>query len=1177
MATKDQDKLYGALADPASIVQTPNTVSRNIKVGDRAFTTGVQESGKLILDSELQLHQDTSWWEALLLKGWQTPSGWLRGQDRGDSYEDYYLGVAPLLFNDSATVPHIINGAFPPIPEGTLWNAFILPRLEAVVAGHPVVVEYTNTSTEGGNLVVLETPPSPADAPPVIKRTDFAFLEVWLSLVGPSPLAYGTVTIEDTTAITAAADHVDINGTPFTAVAGAPGAPGEFQIVVGDEDATALNLMNAINALLVGVVTAAVSGAIVTVHSVVPGLAGNAITLTLTVTVPGCITISGAGTLTGGADRPNKPDQASFYRHGNVLSPVAVALPDEFLDSRLLAETSQRVQVQYRIRVTGATEAVNYKVHPDGFSNPSLYAQGAGSVPVVNYPFVPANRATISANSSAVAYGIQDDGLWVAGEGTTASAQALGTVDGFVYAIPLCFVFRHNNASDPAYITPGFGPAANANGAPSIFHLGYAGTTGPVPAGLSDRPDGLFCDVIDDASILDLRRHVVFPGQDFAGEVNYQIQSLLDGTLKTWAVDTADKQWLGDQSGDVSTNFLVCNEIGRTSVLHGNPLNREGNDTTSGDTKHGICVRNFDHIARRFADQPVVERVVFSFYPGDRNAGPVVAPGTINAGKFVTKAGGGLFEDTWYTGDLLVLDLSTLDATGLGGLFDGRDGGGTGIGLAGTSVSYFAPPGTVITDILSIYHDDGHSVAPVDQSVQPGIILGLGTTTLTMTLDSNVLVADEGGSGVDHPLVGSGVTAGSARRIFVEVEITYPLGMGSTDTPTETLIPDITVYPDTGASGRGPGPKIENDITQRPQDFEAPLPPRFREGYRELQLEYTTNNTVSGVIDPNIVTDYVVSRDATTLFTPRRIFSSTGMQVVDQAATPHVVNAVLTEFGSSSRLLSVDGDPLPSAQHLCQVDYRPQDPIPNYGALGGGYQVSIYYRANAPQTAGIMSGVIDTDGGGVLATTLQVEPLLVGNLLSGQTGMGSVDVGFPYSAPLDQIPVHDTSVMFPPTIKEWYFCATSDISVADFDATTGLLTLHSFVQADAQNIMLFGGSASPELPPRADAEFRAFYPMSNARAYRPTVMAQPLTGMVRHKVIVPILARATEEVTNATGGMLYRKNELLLIVLSRFASLDDDNSVRFVDDPALNKSCAALYRTRNLLLTVGDRKILPNP
>jgi hypothetical protein len=573
--------------------------------------------------------------------------------------------------------------------------------------------------------------------------------------------------------------------------------------------------------------------------------------------------------------------------------------------------------------------------------------------------------------------------------------------------------------------------------------------------------------------------------------------------------------------------------------------------------------------------------MVIAFFPGDRDAGPPVIPGTTNPGKYVIKTADPGAGDLWYEGDVLVLDLTNFDVTTLSNIFDGLDGGGTsGVGLAGNSFTHFAPPGTVITDVLSVYHNDGHTGAAINQEVQLGVVTGLGTPTLTLALDANDLVADTGGVFPDHRLVGSGgVSDGSGWEILLEVEITYPIGVGSTDTPTEVLVPDTTVYPDTGVGCRGPGPKIENDnSSQRPYDLDLPLPPKFREGHREINLEYQTDITSSHVLkDTDPVLFWAISRTTTSVYPPRRIATDTidtFVQPFGGAAAP--IDPVMTEFGSSSRKI-VPTAILPDDQTLCLVSYHPQDAIPNYGPLGGGYQVAVYYRANSPQTAGIMEGVIDTGGGGTLPITLTVEPLLMGpGLFTGQTGMGSVDIGFPYSAPLDQIPVNEGTVMSPAVIREWYFCATADVSIADFDAQTGFLSLHPFLPVDIQNNMVFGGVGAEEVP-RVDAEFRAFYPMADVNTYRPTIMSQPLTGMVRHKVFSPILARATEDVPGLDAGLLYRKNELLLIVLSRFAELDDDNTVRFNDDPTLNRTCAALYRTRNLLLVVGDRGIPPNP
>jgi len=43
---------------------------------------------------------------------------------------------------------------------------------------------------------------------------------------------------------------------------------------------------------------------------------------------------------------------------------------------------------------------------------------------------------------------------------------------------------------------------------------------------------------------------------------------------------------------------------------------------------------------------------------------------------------------------------------------------------------------------------------------------------------------------------------------------------------------------------------------------------------------------------------------------------------------------------------------------------------------------------------------------------------------------------------------------------------------------------------------------------------------------------------------------------------------VLLVVISRFAELDEENTVRFLDTD--NRSCAAIYRTKGLLLLAGE-------
>lgn len=1157
MAVIDHEIFYNAIGDPACVVPTPNTVSRGLKTGERSFSTVVWQSGKAILDSELMLGQAAQQESNLLLQRWQVQSGWLRGQTHYDSYDDYILVTnTPKIIDDSGG--SYIRG----IGNTDLVNSFIFPRLEAVVGGWPVVVEYTNTQTVGYNLVTL-TPPTIYDGIPgsgTVKRTDFVFLEVWPSLVPPSPRANGSVQVVNFATL-APGDKITINAVDLTAIAVGPPAASQF-VIAGTDANTAYNIATAITANYPTVCYGIAVNDFAYIFSVLSGAAGNLTTLAVTVAVPGAMIASGP-TFSGGADRPNKPFAAQDYlfRHGNVLSPATTWLADEIVDPIVSAETSQRIQVQYRVRSTGANEAVNFKLNPDGFSTPiggappngGIFAQGPGSSPVATYPFVPADTVTFLLNSKAAAYGVEDNGLWIAGDGTAQSAKDLGSADGFIYAIPICFVHRHNDAFSGA--VKGFLPLSNTNGAPLYDHAGYPNAWVPpvaVGAGLSDRPDGHFADVITTDNILDLRRHVSFFGVDSASETKYQFQSLLDGSTRTWSIDTASKQKLGLASGDVSTRYLICNEIGK-DVANGG----------TGETDRGVFIREFDHIARRFGDQSVVERVVVSFYPGDRAVAPVVAPGLENLGKYVTKAGLPGAAALWYEGDVLHLDLTALNPSTLGSLFQGDDGGGP--SDPPLTMSACMPLGTCITDVLSAYHDDGHSDVSIIQQVEIQLTKGLGTQHLEVTLDANQRLANGGKNGdPDVELVGdAGGAVGTARRIFLEVEITYPIGEGTTDTVYHPVTPDATQY--SGLLGMGPGSVIEENILTRPNDLDELLAPAFREGYREIKQEYVTNvtNALPPVKNPGVpIADAIVSRNTTDLYFPRRVFyRALGTTVTDTGTGfAKVVDDSLTEYGSSSRKVIVTAPLSGAGQTLCDIEYFAQDPVPNYGPGNTNYQLAVYFRSNSPQTAGVYEGALGTGAGGTMPTTLHVEPLFFGDVWTGQIGSGSTDRAFPYGSFSDPIPINDGD---PPAIKEWYFCAASNITLDDFNSSTGLLTLHAFVQADEQNVLEFGGAGAGE-PPRLDAEFRAYYPFADDSVYRPTILSQPIYGAVRHKVLVPFLARATETIEGLAGGILFRKDELLLIVLSRFAALDDKNNVSFTDTD--NTTGAALYRTRNLLL-----------
>lgn len=77
-------------------------------------------------------------------------------------------------------------------------------------------------------------------------------------------------------------------------------------------------------------------------------------------------------------------------------------------------------------------------------------------------------------------------------------------------------------------------------------------------------------------------------------------------------------------------------------------------------------------------------------------------------------------------------------------------------------------------------------------------------------------------------------------------------------------------------------------------------------------------------------------------------------------------------------------------------------------------------------------------------------------------------------------------------------------------------------------------------------------------------MAQGMSNVVRHKVFVPALARARQD------SALFRRDEVLLLVITRWGVLDAYNTVEFAD--AGNTTGVAVFRTKNLIMTVGNQE-----
>lgn len=147
----------------------------------------------------------------------------------------------------------------------------------------------------------------------------------------------------------------------------------------------------------------------------------------------------------------NKPSASTLWKYGNVEY-GGTNISDDIEDPNIGFETTERVQVQYRIRVfgqgAGLGSSVALDVYPDGLDDPNVLGQGTSEAPVAGMTF--ANMREV----------LGDPSLWRAGDGDP--SNDLGTVDGYTYAIPICAVFRRNSSTFSAVEPSG---NANQNGA----------------------------------------------------------------------------------------------------------------------------------------------------------------------------------------------------------------------------------------------------------------------------------------------------------------------------------------------------------------------------------------------------------------------------------------------------------------------------------------------------------------------------------------------------------------------------------------------------------------------------------------------------------------------------------------------------------------------------------------
>ena len=798
-------------------------------------------------------------------------------------------------------------------------------------------------------------------------------------------------------------------------------------------------------------------------------------------------------------DVVGKSATGRIWQNGNVATDPAndavLNFPDDILDTDVAAESTRRVQIQYRLRVI---QGIDIFAFAYGLNDPALVAFS-----------VPPDAATPDGNATVFTYTNQssagDAGLWRSGDGNP--ANTLGTVDGYIYAIPMMAVFRRN--------TTAFDRQNNQNG-------------GVVTPGPSDRPDSLFSDVIVARDLQDMRHAVTPNGWSLPEVLAKNYNYLLDNNLHTEITDT-----FPNGGGYAGSTVFMADEIGVPTS--------SGNGTTTGDTTAGSHRGNFDNVRRRFSDRSIYETVTVE----------IAAPGGV-----------------WAGGSTVSLDPTSLKVTGFP-VFDWDS---------------FSPNGSTLVDIVDAWWIGSVATKQTEQALPYLSVSGLGANpvgSLTITADTIPQIAGQSGSSalvsafgagvstmtgltgmtaasVGHYLVVSGAnTAGNNgtflitvhnsatsvnianvsgvapdanngsivwseqvmtdESLFVDLLVAYPPGVGLSQTPTADFGTDtFSMNVALGAGSPTFFSAFENQNIIAPQ--------------REVQLEYSTSTiTISQIADTS-----AVGQPKTSFKLPERALS---VSVVTIDVGP---NEPVT-LDSTGRVATFNAASTSGGEVLA-IQYQALRPLPQEGQ-----QITLYYEARAPQSA--RSAMIGTD--------VDVIPKLVSESLTVlTTGSGSQDEGYPFPFAYVQTGGIKKLQALPAYDGEQEMRARADVSVTDFNSSTGFLTLPTFIPmvADPQSLHFTRDLAD------VDVEGRSFFKEVPV-GYLPNAYAQDLSDAKRHKDVLPILAELDEDTIYGFKG------QLVLVLLLRYATLDETNAVEFDADQSLNTTVMSCFKLKGNLLS----------
>lgn len=832
----------------------------------------------------------------------------------------------------------------------------------------------------------------------------------------------------------------------------------------------------------------------------------------------------------------NKSPGALIFRLGNVKCPDGTPnLTDDLVDPNYGQESNARVQIQYRLRVV---PGVDLDAFPDGIDDPTVVANTVSdwaSDPVTG------GDGTATAYTYSLAEG--DKGLWIAGEGNPTGAAALGTVDGLMYAVPVCAVRRRNSSA--------FDRATNMNGAATVS------------AGTSDRPDGLFSDIVVPSDLVDLRRCC---GSQFEEVMEKAFQQVLDNSMCTRSVVS--------DLGTVGTSFLYRDNVG---------------DAASAPSGVGEGPGNPDSVRRYFGDRPVAETIVFVTNP---------------------------------LADAFAVDISDIPLSNPAGAATLPWNAS-----APYSILSNAPEGTCITEVLRVRMNNGTvDVDLFDPDNPTGIYVltvtyGDGIDGTDTKVSFTLSLAATGPVYIEVAL-GYPSGAGLSRNVVESFQLwARPSSMPAwTDTTGWTASPDATRYvvpPDPVTAYDGSqwwvdAAHRELAMRQRTtsQSYLTYAEPvsggaSLTGSNEDPAVDTSSDNVLLIRTDPfsgftsvpvtsGVATDKTTIRDdinaaaigvtASVVGTNQiKIESVTGYIEIDSVSNGSTLNTPLglssagDVVGPSYVMIPerLTGDPVTvndGVGSYATTDYTVntaytrlhlQRPIPTFSSITVSYTAyrpalplssssdayNVFYQSRAMQTVPVPAGT----------QTLRLVPRAVGRTMSViVTGPGSPDDSFPFTAPGDQVPI---GLLPAPDYPESQLDGPADVYLANFNINSGFMQLTPFIPyaPNPGQVTLFSNGGDTTL----DAEGRSFWPksfdVSGPPVYSPAIYAQELFFGRRHKVAVPVLMELKDDFDG-----LGQQGMSVLVVFAAWLEYDPD--CRVVLLPTLGDSCAGVYRVRGNLM-----------